>query len=65
MALNHGLATAPAWVRILDAAEAWGKLPWEIVGKPGALIWYLRFCVSRDLRISAEKAEINKMKRDL
>ena len=43
MALKKGTPTAPGWVLILDAAKDWGKMPWEIVKRPGPVIWWLRY----------------------
>jgi hypothetical protein len=42
----------PAWVKILQAARAWGKAPWEITGETGTLAkkkWIERECYTRPL----------------
>ena len=62
MALKRGTATAPSWVRTLEAAQAWGKPPWEISWRPGPVVWMLRFHAYREASIEAEKEAIKKMK---
>lgn len=34
----------PGWVGVLQAAEAWGCPPWEVVGErqPNRVVWLLR-----------------------
>jgi hypothetical protein len=46
--MKTGAATAPWWIRGLQAAEAWGVPPWEVVGKKEnmegvKLLWWMRF----------------------
>jgi hypothetical protein len=47
----------------LEAAEAWGKAPWEITWRPGPLIWWLRFDLYQRLRVEAQKEAIEDMKK--
>ena len=55
LAVKHGLATAPGWVRILDAAAEWHKFPWEIMPSVGQVIWWIRWNVYLDEKIRARE----------
>ena len=61
MALKRGTATAPSWIRTLEAAQAWGTKPWKISWSPGPVVWLLRFATYRELSIEAEKEAVEKM----
>lgn len=63
MALAHGTATAPGWVRVLEACETWKKAPWEMARYPGALVWWLRWSVLYEERIRAEREAEKKAER--
>jgi hypothetical protein len=57
LALSKGTATAPAWISTFEAADKWGKPPWEIAPGVGAVIWWLRFEVyQREIARAQEKA---------
>lgn len=33
----------PLWVTVLDAAAAWGRVPWDLAGDDDELVWLWRF----------------------
>jgi len=41
--LRYGGGGAPAWVEVLQMAEAWGQHPDDIMHRPGGLRWAARW----------------------
>ena len=43
----------PAWALVLEAAEAWGLPPWEIVEKCNE-VWWKRWLAWREAKAAAQ-----------
>lgn len=47
------MRSAPSWIVVLEASDAWGQPPWLWAGGK-AIIWYLRYEARRTAQIEAE-----------
>jgi hypothetical protein len=47
--MRNGTKSAPAWTRIIMAAERWSRPPWELA-PGGAVLWWLRDSIFRDIQ---------------
>lgn len=54
-AFKHGAAIAPNWIRVIEAAKDWGVLPWEITSRYSAIVWYLRYIIYNNERLTVAK----------
>lgn len=54
VAFEKGTATAPRWIRTLDAAKDWGQCPWEIAEDNQKQLWFRRYRITESLRIAAQ-----------
>ena len=53
VAFEKGTATAPKWIRILDAAKDWGQLPWVIAEDDQKQLWFRRYSIVEGIRAKA------------
>lgn len=53
-AYANGTATAPGWIRALEAAKDWGMPPWEITGDGQRDFWFRRYGIVKSIENKAK-----------
>jgi hypothetical protein len=48
--LSRGVPLLPPWYLVIEAAEQWGRPPWEIAGDDNEALWFLRWRFIRNER---------------
>ena len=54
VAFEKGTATAPRWIRTLDAAKDWGQTPWSIAEDDQKQLWFRRYSIVEGIRAKAQ-----------
>lgn len=60
-AIQYG-TDAPFWTLIVQAAEAFGTPPWEIVDAPGGLWWLARWHRLRQKQYEKEQDDLEALR---